>query len=47
MHIVGFTVASTVGAGLLDDLTGYVCDSARKHADYDFGDFSKGQLGAL
>ena len=44
VHIVGFTVASTVGAGLLEDITGYVSDPSRTPADYDFADFPKGQL---
>lgn len=44
VHILGFTVASTVGAGLLEDLTGYVSDPSRTPADFDFADFPKGQL---
>lgn len=51
VHIVGFTVASTVAAGLLENIAGYVSDPLCPPADYDFGDFPfgdfpKGQLGA-
>ncbi len=43
-HILGFTVAGTAGAGLLEELTPYVTDPAKTPADYDFADFPAGQL---
>jgi ABC-type glycerol-3-phosphate transport system substrate-binding protein len=44
VHILGFTVAGTAGAGLLEELTPYVTDPAKTPADYDFADFPAGQL---
>jgi multiple sugar transport system substrate-binding protein len=44
MHILGFSVAGTVGAGLFEELTDYVADPSRVPADYDFADFPPGVL---
>ena len=44
VHILGFTVAATAGAGLLEELTPYVSDPTKTPADYDFADFPAGQL---
>ena len=44
MHVLGFAVAGTVGAGLFEPLTDYVSDPSRVPADYDFADFPAGQL---
>jgi len=44
VHVLGFTVAATAGAGLLEELTPYVTDPAKTPADYDFADFPEGQL---
>lgn len=46
VQILGVTVASTVAAGLLENIAGYVSDPLCPPADYDFGDFPKGQRGA-
>lgn len=43
MHVLGFTVAGTVGAGLFEPLNGYLEDPSRTPADYDFADFPAGQ----
>jgi multiple sugar transport system substrate-binding protein len=44
MHVIGFSVAGTVGAGLFEPLNDYVNDPARTPADYDLDDFPAGQL---
>src|SRR5262245_61750107 len=44
MHILGFSVAGTAGAGLMTDITEWVADPSRTPADYDFADFPEGQL---
>lgn len=44
LHVLGFSVAGTVGAGLFEPLNDYVNDPARTPADYDFADFPAGQL---
>jgi multiple sugar transport system substrate-binding protein len=44
VHTIGFQVAATAGAGLLEELTPYVTDPAKTPADYDFADFPEGQL---
>lgn len=44
VHTIGFNVAGTSGAGLLEELTDYVSDPSRTPADYDFADFPAGQL---
>lgn len=44
VHTIGFNVAATAGAGLLEELTPYVTDPAKTPADYDFADFPAGQL---
>jgi multiple sugar transport system substrate-binding protein len=44
MHVLGFTVAQTVGAGLFEPLNAYLEDPSRTPADYDFADFPAGQL---
>jgi len=44
VHVIGFNVAATAGAGLLEELTPYVDDPAKTPADYDFADFPEGQL---
>jgi multiple sugar transport system substrate-binding protein len=44
MHVLGFTVAQQVGAGLLEPLQPYIDDPAKTPADYDFADFPAGQL---
>jgi multiple sugar transport system substrate-binding protein len=44
MHILGFSVAGTAGAGLMTDITDWVADPFRMPADYDFADFPAGQL---
>jgi len=43
-HILGFSVAGTVGAGLLTPLNDYVADPARTPADFDLADFPAGAL---
>ena len=43
-HILGFSVAGTVGAGLLAPLNDYVSDPARTPEGYDLEDFPAGQL---
>ena len=43
-HILGFSVAGTVGAGLLAPLNDYVGDPARTPEGYDLADFPAGQL---
>lgn len=44
VHTIGFNVAGTAGAGLLEELTPYLTDPAKTPADYDFADFPAGQL---
>ncbi len=44
VHILGFTVAGTAGANLLEPLNAYVNDPSKTPADYDFADFPAGQL---
>ena len=44
IHVIGFNVAATAGAGLLEELTPYVNDPSKTPADYDFADFPAGQL---
>ncbi len=44
VHILGFTVSSTVGAGLLEQLNPYVESETKTPADYDFSDFPDCQL---
>lgn len=44
VHTIGFQVAATAGAGLLEELTPYVTDPSKTPADYDFADFPAGQL---
>ena len=44
MHVLGFSVAGTVGAGLFHEITDWVDDPARTPADYDLADFPAGQL---
>ena len=42
LHVLGFSVAGTVGAGLFQELTPWVEDPARTPADYDLADFPEG-----
>ena len=43
MHVLGFTVAATAGAGLLEELTAVRRPTrAKTPADYDFADFPRG-----
>ncbi len=44
VHVLGFSVAGTAGAGLFEPLQPYLDDPARTPADYDFADFPEGQL---
>jgi multiple sugar transport system substrate-binding protein len=44
MHVLGFSVAGTVGAGLFTDITEWVADPVRTPADYQLDDFPAGQL---
>jgi multiple sugar transport system substrate-binding protein len=44
MHVLGFSVAGTVGAGLFTEITDWVADPARTPEDYDLDDFPAGQL---
>lgn len=44
MHVIGFSVAGTVGANLFEELTDYMADPLRVPADYDFADFPPGVL---
>ncbi len=44
VHTIGFNVAGTAGAGLLEELTPYLNDPSKTPADYDFADFPAGQL---
>jgi ABC-type glycerol-3-phosphate transport system substrate-binding protein len=44
IHVLGFTVAQTAGAGLLEPLQPYLDDPSKTPADYDFADFPAGQL---
>lgn len=44
IHTIGFNVAGTAGAGLLEELTPYLNDASKTPADYDFADFPAGQL---
>ena len=44
MHVLGFSVAGTVGAGLFSEVGPWIADPTRTPADYDLGDFPKGVL---
>lgn len=44
MHMIGFTVAQQVGAGLMEPLQPYIDDPSKTPADWDFADFPAGQL---
>ncbi len=44
MHVLGFSVAGTVGADLFTEITPWVADPARTPADYDLADFPEGGL---
>jgi multiple sugar transport system substrate-binding protein len=44
MHVLGFSVAGTVGADLFQEITPWVSDPARTPADYDLADFPGGSL---
>jgi ABC-type glycerol-3-phosphate transport system substrate-binding protein len=44
LHVLGFSVAGTVGADLFHELTPWVDDPTRTPADYDLADFPKGAL---
>lgn len=44
VHLLGFSVASTVGADLLSPLNDYVSDATRTPAEFDLGDFPEGAL---
>jgi hypothetical protein len=44
MHVIGFSVAQMVGAGLFEPLQPYLDDPSKTPADYDFADFPAGQL---
>lgn len=44
LHVLGFSVAGTVGADLFQELTPWVADPARTPADYDLADFPAGVL---
>lgn len=44
LHVLGFSVAGTVGADLFQELTPWVADPARTPADYDLDDFPAGAL---
>lgn len=44
LHVLGFSVAGTVGADLFTELTAWVDDPTRTPADYDLNDFPAGQL---
>jgi multiple sugar transport system substrate-binding protein len=44
LHVLGFSVAGTVGADLFTELTDWVQDPARTPEDYDLQDFPAGQL---
>ncbi len=44
VHVIGFNVAGTAGADLLEPLQDYVNDPSKTPADYDFADFPAGQL---
>lgn len=44
VHVLGFSVSSHVGAGLLEPLTPYLTDPARTPQDFDLQDFPEGQL---
>lgn len=44
MHVLGFSVAGTVGAGLFEPLNDYLSDPSRVPADYEIDDFPAGQL---
>lgn len=44
VHLIGFNVAGTVGAGLFEPLNDYLSDPSRVPADYDVADFPAGQL---
>lgn len=44
LHVLGFSVAGTVGADLVTDITDWVADPTRTPADYDLTDFPEGQL---
>jgi len=44
MHVLGFSVAGTVGADLFTEITDWVADPERTPEDYDLEDFPAGQL---
>lgn len=44
LHVLGFSVAGTVGADLFQEITPWVSDPARTPADYDLADFPQGAL---
>lgn len=44
MHVLGFSVAGTVGADLFQELTPWVADPARTPEGYDLADFPAGAL---
>jgi len=44
MHVLGFSVAQMVGAGLFEPLQPYLDDPSKTPAEYDFADFPAGQL---
>jgi ABC-type glycerol-3-phosphate transport system substrate-binding protein len=44
MHVLGFSVAGTVGADLFQELTPWVNDPTRTPPDYDLADFPAGAL---
>ena len=44
MHVLGFSVAGTVGAGHFSEIGPWVADPTRTPADYDLADFPDGQL---
>ena len=44
LHVLGFSVAGTVGADLFQEITPWVADPARTPADYDLADFPPGVL---
>jgi multiple sugar transport system substrate-binding protein len=44
LHVLGFSIAGTVGADLYEPLNDYLSDPARTPPDYDVNDFPAGQL---
>ncbi len=44
LHVLGFSVAGTVGADLFQEITPWVADPARTPADYNLADFPAGAL---